>query len=117
MMRLNIQFIYEKHAGRVGPGKVRLLELLAETGSISAAARAMSMSYRQAWLLLDEINSVYGHGLYETQQGGQGRGGATLTELGKQLVADYRDFEKQCLTLASKSFPRLAVPSSTRNKA
>ncbi|MES2603501.1 MAG: LysR family transcriptional regulator [Pseudomonadota bacterium] len=117
MMRLNIQFIYDKHAGRVGPGKIRLLELLAETGSISAAARAMSMSYRQAWLLLDEVNSVYGHGLYETQQGGQGRGGATLTELGKQVVSDYRQFEQQCLALANKSFPRLTTPASTKKKA
>lgn len=116
MTRLNIQFIYEKHAGRVGPGKIRLLELLAETGSISAAARAMSMSYRQAWLLLDEINSIYGHGLYSTQHGGQGRGGATLTDLGKQVIADYREFERQCLALASDKFPTLAVPSSSRNK-
>jgi molybdate transport system regulatory protein len=74
------------------------------------------MSYRQAWLLLDEINSVYGHGLYETQQGGQGRGGATLTELGKQIVSDYRQFENQCLALASKNFPRLTTPSSARKK-
>lgn len=109
--RLNIQVIFDKQSGRIGPGKVRLLELLAETGSISAAARAMSMSYRQAWLLLDEINGLYGHGLYETQQGGQSRGGATLTALGKQVVNDYRSFEDQCLALAGKKFPRLIKPA------
>jgi molybdate transport system regulatory protein len=108
--RLNIQLISDKHSGRIGPGKVRLLELLEETGSISAAARAMAMSYRQAWLLLDEINSVYGHALYETQQGGQGRGGASLTALGQQVVHDYRKFEAQCLTLAEQQFPLLYSP-------
>ncbi len=45
---------------RLGPGKVRLLELIAETGSISAAARQMEMSYRRAWLLIDEVNGIFG---------------------------------------------------------
>ncbi len=110
MTRLNIQIIFDRQPGRIGPGKVRLLELLAETGSIAAAARALSMSYRQAWLLLDEINGLYGHALYETQHGGQGRGGATLTDLGRQVVADYRAFEAQCLALLDQQFPRLALP-------
>jgi molybdate transport system regulatory protein len=111
-LRLNIQFIFDNQSGRIGPGKVRLLELLDETGSISAAARAMDMSYRQAWLLLDEINGVFGHALYETQQGGSNRGGATLTALGRQVVGDYRQFEQQCLALANKKFARLARPPS-----
>ena len=116
MARLNIQFVFDKQPGRIGPGKIRLLELIETTGSISAAAREMKMSYRQGWLLLDEINSIFGGALYETQQGGQGRGGATLTELGKQVVTDYRKFEEQCLALASKSYPRLANPSAARSK-
>ncbi len=118
MARLNIQFVFDKdkQAGRIGPGKIHLLELLETTGSISAAAREMKMSYRQGWLLLDEINGVFGGALYETQQGGQGRGGATLTDLGRQVVADYRKFEEQCLALASKSYPRLTNPSTQRGK-
>lgn len=111
-LRLNIQFIFDTQSGRIGPGKIRLLELIDETGSISAAARAMDMSYRQAWLLLDEINSVFGHALYETQQGGKSRGGATLTALGRQVVGDYRKFEALCLALANKQFPRLTRPAS-----
>ena len=58
MIRLNIQFIFYKQDGRIGPGKIRLLELIEETGYISAAARELQMSYRQGWLLLDEINGV-----------------------------------------------------------
>jgi molybdate transport system regulatory protein len=110
MQRLNIQIIFDRQSGRIGPGKVRLLELLAETGSIAAAARAMSMSYRQAWLLLDEINGLYGHALYQTQHGGQGRGGATLTDLGRQVVGEYRGFEAQCQALLEQQFPQLAQP-------
>lgn len=111
MTRLNIQIIYDTREGRIGPGKVRLLELLRETGSISAAARAMSMSYRQGWLLLDEINSLFGHQLFVTQQGGQGRGGATLTELGEQVIADYRQFEAESLKLIDKKYPLLNRPA------
>lgn len=105
--RLNIQIIFQDQPGRIGPGKVRLLELVAETGSISAAARAMQMSYRQAWLLLDEINGLFDHGLLVTQQGGQARGGATLTPLGEEVVADYRKFEAECGSLIEKKYKLL----------
>ena len=54
---------------RLGPGKVRLLELIAETGSISAAARQMEMSYRRAWLLIDEVNGIFGNPVVETATG------------------------------------------------
>lgn len=114
MQRLNIQIIFDRQPGRIGPGKVRLLELLAETGSIAAAARAMSMSYRQAWLLLDEINGLYGHALYQTQHGGQGRGGATLTDLGRQVVGEYRGFEAQCEALIDQHYPVLQLPTQRR---
>ncbi|HTQ99090.1 MAG TPA: LysR family transcriptional regulator [Candidatus Acidoferrum sp.] len=111
MTRLNIQIIYDNREGRVGPGKIRLLELLRETGSISAAARAMSMSYRQAWLKLDEINALYGHKLFDTAQGGQGHGGATLTPTGEELIADYRRFEAETLKLIDKKYSILDKPA------
>ena len=67
----------------IGPGKARLLELIAETGSISAAARAMEMSYRRAWLLIDDLKAVFGEAVVETAAGGAKGGGAHLTRRGR----------------------------------
>lgn len=79
--------------GAIGPGKIRLLELIAETGSISAAGRAMGMSYRQAWLLIDSLNQAFREAVTTTLSGGAKGGGAALTAAGKRLVALYRDLE------------------------
>lgn len=79
----------------IGPGKVRLLELIAETGSISAAGRAMHMSYRRAWLLVEELNAAFASPLVRSQTGGKGGGGARLTERGTNTVARYRDLETE----------------------
>ncbi len=79
---------------QLGHGKVRLLELIDEHGSISSAARAMKMSYRRAWLLMDEVNSMFREPVIETQLGGKGGGHARLTEFGKKLVGLYRGIEK-----------------------
>lgn len=80
---------------RIGPGKVRLLELIEETGSISAAGRAMGMSYRRAWLLVDSLNRALGAPLVTTQQGGASGGGARLTRLAHQVIARYRAIEAE----------------------
>ena len=80
--------------GRIGPGKVALLEAIGETGSISAAGRAMKMSYRRAWQLVEELNRNIGNPVVETAAGGAGGGGARLTEAGRTLVAQYRAVEK-----------------------
>lgn len=77
----------------IGPGKIRLLELIAETGSISAAGRAMDMSYRRAWLLLDELNRLFREPVATTAHGGRSGGGASLTPFGKRLVRGYRQME------------------------
>ena len=74
----------------IGPGKVRLLELVNETGSISAAGRALAMSYRQAWLLIDELNRMCRAPVVIAQTGGGGGGGAVLTETGNDIVRLYR---------------------------
>lgn len=79
--------------GAVGPGKIRLLELIGETGSISAAGRAMGMSYRQAWLLIDSLNSTFREPATATLAGGAKGGGADLTPFGKTLIRIYRDIE------------------------
>jgi molybdate transport system regulatory protein len=81
--------------GSIGPGKIRLLELVDETGSISAAGRAMNMSYRRAWLLVDEINRQFKNPLVATRLGGEAGGGAALTPFGKSMVQHYRDMETE----------------------
>ncbi len=89
-VRLRIDF----DGGRaLGPGKVRLLELVAETGSISAAGRAMAMSYRRAWLLVSELNATFRQPVVETRGGGAGGGGARLTACGAELVRRFRAME------------------------
>jgi len=80
-------------ADSVGPGKIRLLELVRETGSIAAAGRAMEMSYRRAWLLVDALNRAFREPVVATQLGGNGGGGAGLTHFGEELVGRYRDME------------------------
>lgn len=91
--RLTIRVDLGRH-GALGPGKIRLMELVAETGSISAAGRAMAMSYRRAWLLIDSLNHAFREPLVATQHGGPRGGGAVLTPLGTEIVARYRRLER-----------------------
>lgn len=77
----------------VGPGKIALLEAIASTGSITAAAKSLDMSYRRAWLLLDELNRSMRTPAVDSAKGGQHGGGSALTEAGRQLVDLYRRIE------------------------
>lgn len=79
--------------GHIGPGKVELLEGIARLGSISAAGRAMGMSYRRAWELVEEMNRIFGRPVAETQAGGRQGGGARLTDLGQCVVTRFRAAE------------------------
>jgi len=85
----------------LGPGKIRLLELIAETGSISAAGRAMTMSYRRAWMLVDELNHMFREPLVEAHPGGKDGGGTSLTETGTDVVRRYRAIETSVMLDAS----------------
>jgi molybdate transport system regulatory protein len=85
---------------RVGPGKIRLLELIDETGSISAAGRAMAMSYRRAWLLVESMNTSFRRPAVEAQSGGRRGGGARLTPFGRELIARYRTMERDAVDAA-----------------
>ena len=90
--RLTIRLDFD--AGRrLGAGKIALLESIDLTGSISAAGRAHGMSYRRAWLLVDELNQLFAAPLVEAHHGGAKGGGARLTEEGRRIVALYRDAE------------------------
>jgi molybdate transport system regulatory protein len=75
--------------GQIGPGKIELLRKIREHKSISAAAREMKMSYRRAWLLVDDLNASFRQPVVEKWMGGKSRGGATLTPIGEKLVESY----------------------------
>ena len=75
--------------GQIGPGKIELLRKIREHQSISAAARQMDMSYRRAWLLVDDLNAAFRRPVVMKWIGGQSRGGATLTPTGEKLVESY----------------------------
>ncbi len=78
---------------RLGAGKVSLLEAIEKTGSISAAGRLHAMSYRRAWLLVDELNQMFATPLVSAHHGGAKGGGAALTEAGRRVVTLYREAE------------------------
>jgi molybdate transport system regulatory protein len=93
--------------GRIGPGKIQLLEHIREFGSISAAGRAMDMSYKRAWDLVDEINRVCRQPAVERQTGGKNGGGAALTPFGTSLVARYRKIERDAASAVRKELAAL----------
>lgn len=93
---------------RVGPGKIRLLELVGEQGSISAAGRAIGMSYRRAWLLLDELNRSFPDPVIRARPGGRSGGGAVLTPFGTHLVASYRAIERDAAKAAARHLAGIA---------
>jgi molybdate transport system regulatory protein len=79
----------------MGPGKAELIERIAESGSISAAARDMGMSYRRAWQLVDALNAAYKAPVVVTAVGGERGGGARVTALGRRLAAQFRAMERK----------------------
>jgi len=99
-LHLRQRLLYGK-AIAMGPGKAQLLEHIAATGSISAAARQMGMSYRRAWLLVDTMNQCFASPLIETAAGGSGGGGARVTPLGEQVLGLYRRIEEKTAAAAA----------------
>ncbi|WP_198376884.1 winged helix-turn-helix domain-containing protein [Neoroseomonas rubea] len=95
--------------GRIGPGKIALLEAIAREGSISAAGRALGMSYRRAWDLVDALNRIAGTPVVVASPGGARGGGASLTEAGRGLVADYRAIEQAADMAAEDRLAMLAA--------
>jgi molybdate transport system regulatory protein len=95
-LKAEIQFRLRIRKGEhiiIGPGKIVLLEAIAATGSISAAARALDMSYRRAWLLTDEMNKGLKRPVIEARTGGSSGGGAALTEAALDIIRRYRAVE------------------------
>jgi molybdate transport system regulatory protein len=100
MARLTLRIDFD-HDRQIGPGKIRLLELIEATGSISAAGRQMGMSYRRAWLLVDALNRCFREPLVAAQVGGVKGGGASLTGFGRAVVDHYRAIEKAAETASA----------------
>ena len=99
MPRLSIRVDLDEDR-RIGPGKIELLENIQAHGSISAGGRAMRMSYKKAWDLVDEIGQMCGKPVVTPHAGGARGGGATLTPFGLSLIRRYRDLEQAAMNAA-----------------
>ncbi|NML46191.1 LysR family transcriptional regulator [Ramlibacter sp. G-1-2-2] len=109
-MSQRVQFrlrIYRDDVVAIGPGKVALLEAIAETGSISGAARQLEMSYRRAWVLVDEMNQSLASPAVATAAGGAHGGGASLTPTGQEIVLRYRAIENTARLAAAAEIAAL----------
>ena len=86
----------------IGPGKIALLEQIERSGSLSKAARTLKMSYRRAWLLLEDLNRTLGQPVTTASVGGAGGGGAQITPFGRHVVAAFREIERAALGAATQ---------------
>jgi len=91
----------------IGPGKVELLEAVERTGSITAAARSLDMSYRRAWILLDTLNRSLREPVVDSARGGEQGGGSALTETGRRLIDLYRQIENGAASACRRDIERL----------
>jgi molybdate transport system regulatory protein len=115
MPHLSIRIDFDDE-GRLGPGKVALLEGIAREGSISAAGRSMNMSYKRAWELVADINESFAEPLVAAQTGGKAGGGAALTPRGEELVRHYRAIERKALSATASHLKALQAISRNRRR-
>jgi molybdate transport system regulatory protein len=100
----------------IGPGKIRLLEAIAEAGSISQAGRALGMSYRRAWLLVADLNQCFREPVVAAQTGGSRGGGAALTRFGSKLVTHYRAIEQAAHRAGARHLRQLEAARAPARK-
>jgi molybdate transport system regulatory protein len=105
MVRVRVSIVF---GARIGPGKAKLLESIRDSGSISAAAREMGMSYKRAWLLLDSMNQAFTELVVTAAPGGAGGGGATLTPFGAEVLERYRRIHDRAAAMAADDLAALA---------
>jgi molybdate transport system regulatory protein len=114
--RLTVRLDFD--AGRrLGAGKIALLEAIDKTGSISAAGRVHAMSYRRAWLLVDELNQLFSAPLVAAHHGGAKGGGASLTEGGRRIVALYRGAEAKMRAAAQSEIDAIETALAPADQA
>ena len=101
---------------KLGPGKAELMERIRDTGSISAAGRQMQMSYKRAWMLVEEMNAAFRDPLVASTRGGPGGGGAHLTETGVQVLRHFRTLEAAAQTAAAPHIKALESLRSDMSK-
>ncbi|MEP7061904.1 MAG: ModE family transcriptional regulator [Betaproteobacteria bacterium] len=101
----------------IGPGKVALLEAIASTGSISAAARTLGMSYRRAWMLVDETNRCLAAPAVSTAAGGPRGGGTRLSAVGAEFVRRYRALERRAAAAVTAQLGNLLAGAPARDAA
>ena len=106
-LRLNLRLTFPGGVP-LAHGKAELMELIRETGSIRQAAAKMDMSYRRAWLLVDELNHMFREPSIETKQGGKSGGGAALTPFGEDLLKRFRQMEKRTMKALAADLEWLA---------
>jgi molybdate transport system regulatory protein len=105
-VRLMLRVAFGRH-GALGPGKMRLLELIDERGSITAACRDMGMSYRRAWLLVEGLKRAFREPVLTTQQGGVSGGSCNLTPYGRTVLERYRALERTAGDIAGRRIRRV----------
>ncbi len=117
-LRLTVRIDFGS-AGALGPGKIRLLEAIRKSGSISQAGRSLGMSYRRAWLLIDDLNRCFRTPVVVTRPGGAKGGGAELTRFGGKLIEKYRAIEAQAASSAKRQMRGLeaALRGQTRARS
>ena len=109
MTRITVRVrIYFGNVLAIGPGRIELLEGVLQTGSLAQAARAMNMSYRRAWLLMQSLNDSLRSPATVAARGGRKGGGATVTPVGKSLISLYRRTEARITENASRQFEKFA---------
>jgi len=101
----------------IGPGKIELLESIDRTGSLSQAARVLGLSYRRAWLLLNDINRSFGEPVTVAKMGGHLRGGMTLTATGKQIIRCYRSAAQEIESVVRSKLQSIADKAVVQGSA
>ena len=109
MPHLSIRVDFEPSGSALGPGMAQLLERVAAQGSIRSAAASMGMSYRKAWLLIQEMQDTFNGTVVTTEIGGSDGGGTKLTELGTNLLKTYRRIEARAARAAEADMETLAA--------
>jgi molybdate transport system regulatory protein len=100
----------------VGPARIELLEAIRDAGSLSQAARNLVISYRHAWILVDDLNSAFCEPVTETITGGKGGRSVLVTAFGEMLIRNYRELEQEIAAVAHHRLDAM-VPFVVRHSA